>query len=88
MQDERSLIRVIPVPPSSSGFTKTQGTKLFVGDTEVKGVTRIELIAEVNDIWRARIDVNIQAPADLTALAVFHRPTFWQYLKYWATRWW
>lgn len=77
MSDERKLVRVVPVAPSTeSGITRTQGTKLFCGDVDIsRGVTRIELICEVNDIWRAKIEMNIQPPIDLTALAVFHRPS-------------
>lgn len=35
----------------------TQGTKVRVDGVAVKGITRIELIAEVNSNWRAVIHV-------------------------------
>lgn len=60
----------------------TQGTKVLVGDIQIPGITRIELVCEVNDIWRARIDLNVQA-TDLNALSVFHQFSRWQRLMNW-----
>lgn len=75
MNEVNKLLRIVTVQPDESGVTPTQGTRVFAGDTEIHGITRIEITAGVNDIWRARIDVSIQPPADLSALSVVSYPT-------------
>jgi len=56
----------------------------MIGDVEMKGVTRIELVAEVNSVWKARIDCNLQA-TDLIADAVvsYQRMTLLEHLRGW-----
>lgn len=59
---EESPLRVatiIPGPKSSPGVAHhTKGTKVILSDgSELSGVTRITLHAEVNDVWRAVIEV-------------------------------
>lgn len=56
---------------------------MFVGDTPMAGVTRIELVAEVNNIWRARIECTVKPPADLMAESVTYYPTLWQRFRGW-----
>jgi len=64
-----NIITVVP-PVTKPGMpTLTQGTQVLLPDgAKVAGVTRIELIAEVNGLWRARIDcaVNVPTMAGLT----------------------
>lgn len=51
------ILTIIPPPAEEcSGLTRTQGTKLLVDGQELKGVTRVVLVAEVGDVWRARIE--------------------------------
>lgn len=76
------LVRIVPPPASESGHTTAQGTKVYVGDQLMTGVTKIEITCEVGDLWRAVIHCHCQ-PADLSAAAVVHVPTFWQWIKLW-----
>jgi hypothetical protein len=81
------LIRVVPNPPSESGLTLTQGTKLMIGDVDIsRGVTSVTLHCEVNDVWRATIECNVEPPADLAALAFIRYPTHWDRLRVWLRR--
>jgi hypothetical protein len=78
---DKQIARI--VVPAGDSASKTQGTKVFVGDKELTGITRIELVAEVNDVWRARIDCLVKPPADLKADSVTRYPTLWQRFKRW-----
>lgn len=80
---DRNIARIVAAEDADPKLTKTQGTKVFVGDQELTGITRIELVCEVNDVWRARIDLMVQPPADLSATAIIHYPTAWQRIKRW-----
>lgn len=81
------LIKVVPNQPRESGLTFTQGTKLMLGDVDIsRGITSITLHCEVNDVWRATIQANVEPPADLTALAFIHYPTHWDRLRVWLRR--
>lgn len=56
-------VTVVPGPvDEASGLTCTQGTKVLVDGQELKGVTRVVLVAEVNDVWRAHIECYAQVP--------------------------
>lgn len=59
----KNLITIIP-PKAKPGFpAATMGTKVLGPDgVAIGGITRIELIGEVNDVWRARIDCVVNAP--------------------------
>lgn len=83
MDSKPQLMRVVAPESMEDGLARTMGTKVFVGDQQVTGITRIELVCEVNDVWRARIECHIQPPADLSALAVVYFPSRWQRLKKW-----
>ena len=83
IESKPQLIRIVPNPPGESGLVETQGTRLFVGEQEVSGIQRVELVAEVNDVWRARIDCTITECPDLMALAIFHKPSAWARIKSW-----
>lgn len=51
------IVTIIPPPVDDrSGLTRTQGTKVLVDGQELKGVTKVELVASVDDVWRARIE--------------------------------
>lgn len=77
------LLRIVAAEHDGNGPHKCQGTKLFVGDHELTGVTRIELVAEVNDLWRAKVECMVKPPADLLAEAVTMYPTLWQRIRRW-----
>lgn len=77
----QQLLRIVPNAPGSDGLTKTQGTKVLTpAGEELKGINRIVLTCDVNDVWRAEIHCTIQ-PTDLSALSMIYRPTGWQRLK-------
>lgn len=81
---DSQILRIVPAPLNSdTKAQRTQGTKVFVGDTPLHGVTRIELVAEVNNVWRARIDCMVSPPADLMAESVTYYPTLWQRFRGW-----
>ena len=55
------LATIIPPRNTGKGPTVTQGTKVVLSDgSELKGITRIEIQANANDVWRARIDCYIK----------------------------
>lgn len=50
------LLTVIPASAAYGEPARTQGTKVVDQEgNEIEGVTRIELVAEVDDVWRATI---------------------------------
>jgi len=58
-----NIVSIIPRQREDAGPTITNGTEVRLADgTKLEGVTRIELIAETNSVWRARIDVLIAPP--------------------------
>jgi len=61
-----SNVRVYTRDGSPSGLTPAQGTKVFVGDTDLEMVTGLELVAEVSGAWTLRISVHVD-PAKLFA---------------------
>lgn len=48
----------------------SRGTRVVVGDAELTGVTRIVLVADVDDIWRATIECHVEPPDELLASSV------------------
>jgi hypothetical protein len=51
-----SHVTIVPPEPHESGVTKTMGTKVLLEDgSELQGVFRIILRAEVDSIWTAEI---------------------------------
>jgi len=83
VKSEPKLVRIVPVSAGDDRPNPTQGTAVYVGDQEITGVTRIELVCEVNNVWRAKIECMVDPPANLLATAIFHRPTIWQRFKRW-----
>lgn len=68
------MVRILPSMRESGFGTLARGTKVVLEDgTELKGVTKIVLTAEVNDLWRAEITLSVHAPA-LNAFATFLPP--------------
>lgn len=79
--------RIVPAL-SGHGPQMTKGTKVLVGEVELKGVCGITLRADVNDLWRATIECHVLPPTDLLAAAVFEvKPpeTFWSRLVRWVS---
>lgn len=83
MKSEPVLARIVATPRDDGGATICHDTKVMVGDQQLGGVVRIELVAEVNNFWRARVDLMVQPPADLQAMAVIHYPSLWQRIRRW-----
>lgn len=83
MKGTAKLARIVPAEADDAMANLTNGTKVFVGDQELTGVTRIVLTCDINDVWRARIDCMVQPPMDLQASAVIYFPTPWQRFRRW-----
>lgn len=79
----RHILRVEAGARCGDGPHLTQGTRLFVGDQELTGVTRVELICEINDVWRARVECMADPPADLLSVASIARPSLWRRFRRW-----
>lgn len=77
-----NLVRIVPPEPSEFGWTKTQGTKVFVGDQEIRHVVRIETMAEPNSLWECTITLQA-VPPDVPMVGRF----FVQPAKRWWHRW-
>jgi hypothetical protein len=59
----RQLITVVPPEMRPGRPTPTYGTQVLLPNgSKLSGVTRIELVAELNDLWRARIDCHVNVP--------------------------
>jgi hypothetical protein len=52
----------------ASGLTKVQGTHVFVDDTEIPMVTKLELVADPQGVWT----LNISVPVDPATLFKRH----------------
>lgn len=58
MNQPMNLARIVPPDPSKSGATPSQGTRVFLSDgSELQGVFRVELTADVGGLWRGVIHV-------------------------------
>lgn len=80
---EKFIARIIPATSCGpdSVASPTQGTKIMVGDVELTGVTKITLIAEPNDVWKAQIECYFQ-PTDMTAVAFVYKPSLWDRIRW------
>lgn len=67
-------------PPESDGTTLAQGTKVMVGDVQLEGVVKIELIGEVDSVWRAVIHVHPKM-VTMRALADTRTLSYWMSIK-------
>lgn len=54
-----SNIRVYTNNGESNGVTSAQGTKVFVGDTELRMITALELVADVGGVWTLKLSVPV-----------------------------
>lgn len=77
-----NLLTIIPpIDRNPTGPMMTRGTIVRTADGKpVSGVTRIELIAELNDVWRAKIECHVRLAEMPRIMAeVQQRPlTWWQ----------
>lgn len=66
----KNLMKIVPGMSEDGKPTLTHGTRVVLPDgTEVQGVTHIELVAHVNDVWRAKIECIVQPPESIDVLA-------------------
>ena len=61
------VIRVVPVPANEGMAAKTRGTAVYVGEERIKGVQKLTLIAEPNNVWRATIEAIVQLDGEVAA---------------------
>ena len=57
-------VRVLTKDGSPSGATVVRGTKVFIGGTEVKCITGLELEADIGGIWSIKLTIPVD-PATL-----------------------
>lgn len=67
--DTGRFVRIEFPKHGKSGPSKTQGTEVYCGDAKLGGVTKIELVAETNDVWRAVIHCHVIVKGDVSAIA-------------------
>lgn len=79
---ESKMARIVPPANDGGGATKSQGTRIFVGEEELGGVCRVELVAGLNDVWQATIHCHAY-PTDITADSQIFAPSLWQRLRVW-----
>lgn len=77
-------VTIVPAPVDErTGTTLTRGTKVLVDGVALKGVTRVELVAEVDDVWRARIECYAQMqvmPGALVEVVRYAPMNWWRRL--------
>ena len=82
-------VRIVAPPvDAEAGVSLAVGTRVFVGDVEVPGVYKVELVAEVDNAWKAKIHCHGVLDGQVTALVDdTHRwqapPTLIQALSAW-----
>lgn len=80
------IVTIIPPPvDDGSGLTRTHGTKVLVDGQELKGVTKVELVGSVDDVWRARIECFAQMqvmPGMLLEVQSYRRLSWWRRLAF------
>lgn len=59
-----SKIRVYTADGRASGLTACAGTHVFVDETPIKTITRLELVAEPDGVWTLKISIPVD-PATL-----------------------
>lgn len=78
---EHQTVTVIPPEPSATGITYSQGTRVVLADgSELGKVTKITLVAEVNDVWRGTIEL-MPAMGVMKGMQVTinqHNPSWWR----------
>lgn len=70
MNEEHKALRIVPAPPREGCIAhSTMGTQVLTPEgAPVPGITKVTLIAEVGEPWRAVIECMVEPP-DVTALA-------------------
>lgn len=59
-------VRIVPVPNNGDGATKTHGTQVWCGGERLR-VSKLTLIAEPNDSWKAVIETPVQICGEIVA---------------------
>lgn len=74
------ILTIVPsAPDTETGRSITHGTKVMLDGQELKGVTKIVITGEVNDVWRASIEcmVNVSAMPGMLLEVVEATPLTW-----------
>lgn len=64
-----STVRIVPPDGCTNkdeGAWETNGTKVFVGDQQITGVTGITIRLDMDSVWRATIECVVQ-PMEIVA---------------------
>lgn len=74
------IIRIVPAHAGEGKPASTMGTRVFAGETEIGGILKIEMVAEVGDVWRAVLHV-VPEPFEATVMAdtvkTSPKPSIW-----------
>lgn len=55
----RQYVTIVPPTAEPGQLLPSQGTKVILPDgTELEGVTKVEMVASLNDVWRAVIHLH------------------------------
>jgi len=87
-KNKKYLMKIVPEQSGDSYETKCQGTRVFVGDKELTGITGIELTACTHDAWRAKISCAVIPPiitcfGDLSNRWLPQKYNLWQKFLLW-----
>lgn len=83
MQKNPQLVTIIPPDQTPGRPNRTQGTRVVLEDgSELTNVRRVVLTADVNDLWRAQIDLlpSMGVMAGMTAHINEANPSWWRKL--------
>lgn len=67
---KHTLVRIVPTPLDVGEYVhRTKGTQVITDSGDILPVTRIVLIADVNDnVWRAELTMLVTLPQEIIAL--------------------
>lgn len=71
---QTKLVRVIPPPTQDGEPTLGRGTRVMVGDEQVRRVRSVTLRADAKGAWVATIEVEVQLDGDVVACLQLGQP--------------
>jgi hypothetical protein len=57
-------IRVVIPKAEANKLAKTQGTRVFLGGTEITNVVKVTLVAEPQSLWKAVVEAYVEIELD------------------------
>lgn len=63
------VVSIVPAQSNSDGCHRANGTRVLLSDgSELKGVAKVTLVAEVGELWKAIIEVHPTNQQQINAL--------------------